>query len=100
MEAEGQDIHLDFLKNKNRSLQIHVNALDENLLPLAKNLTTEVLLTKGWTDISEIQQGDLQSGTIVKVRIAAAGYETQIFSLKIEWYQDELFITARMKKKD
>ncbi len=100
MEAEGQDIHLDFLKNKNRSLQIHVNALDENLLPLAKNLTTEILLTKGWTDISEIQQGDLQSGTIVKVRIAAAGYETQIFSLKIEWYQDELFITARMKKKD
>lgn len=97
MEDKEVFLLLDFLKNKNRNLEIHVSAFDENEIPL-REYTTEVLLPQGWIDITKVDPKALQSGSIVKVKVSAKGYETELFSLKIEWYQDELFILSRLKK--
>lgn len=90
-------LFLDFLKNKNRNLQIHVLATDENQNSL-DTFKTEVLIGQVWLDISKIQPEDLQSGSIVKIRVSSPGYQTEVFSLRIEWYQDELFIRSSLKK--
>ncbi len=94
------DMQLDFLKNAVRNLTLHCYAYDAitgNNLTSMVNFTVQT--SKGWVDLSSVNFGELKSGSVIKVRASLSGYDTEAYSLKVEWYQDELFITSAMRKK-
>jgi serine/threonine-protein kinase len=100
VENEPVQMELDFLQNAVRNLTIRGFAYDaqsgENLSGL---VNFAVQTNRGWIDISSLSPGDIKSGSIIKARASLSGYETEMYSLKVEWYQDELFITSAMRKK-
>ena len=50
--------------------------------------------------IEEMKDEELKSATVWKIKVGAEGYEEEIFSLLIDWYQDEIFISSELKKKN
>ncbi|NLM01324.1 MAG: serine/threonine protein kinase [Treponema sp.] len=97
---KAEVVNLDFLKNARRILSVKPFAFDaetkENISGKAKFL---ILYNGHWTNLTDVKPELLSSGTIHKVRILCEGYKTEEFSLRIEWYQDELFISAQLQKK-
>ena len=59
----------------------------------------EILFKNNWKEISAVPPDELKSGTVWKIRVTADGYETETFSLLIDWYQDRLFISSELKPK-
>ena len=96
---EAYEIQCDFLKNQVRNLNIKANAYDaetnEDISALAK---TEVLYKNKWVSLESIQGEKLESGTVWKIKVSAQGYTEEIFSLLIDWYQDNLIVSAALKK--
>ena len=90
----------DFLKNMRRPIKIHPNVLDSSTgrdITSFANLT--VFYNNSWVKIEEVPQEKMLSGTVWKYKFHADGYEDEIFSLRFDWYQDELFLTARLNPK-
>ena len=50
-------------------------------------------------DIKKVDFSKLTTGTVYKFLITNEGYYDEYFSLRIDWYQDELFINGSMRKK-
>lgn len=50
-----------------------------------------------WTPLGQMPASELTSGTVWRFRAHAAGYAVEEFSLRIDWYQDRLFINASLK---
>ena len=49
-----------------------------------------------WQPIDDIPREDLKSGKVWKIRVEAEGFETEEFSLLIDWYQNVLYISAAL----
>lgn len=99
VDSSEQVLNLDFLANQQRPLVMHTVARD---MQTNQNLTRQtefsVLINDRWVSTSKLSSGQLTSGAVWKIRAEADGYKTEIFSLRIEWYQDELFISALLQK--
>ena len=93
-------IESDFLKSISRELAISSYVYDavsgKNISDKAK---VEILFKNNWKEISAVPPDELKSGTVWKIRVTADGYETETFSLLIDWYQDRLFISSELKPK-
>ncbi|MCR5172101.1 MAG: serine/threonine protein kinase, partial [Treponema sp.] len=67
-----------------------------------KNLTEDTrffLSYRGkWVLIEEVPPEDIRSGSIIKVLARCDGYDDAVYSLLLDWYQDELIISAAMQK--
>ena len=46
--------------------------------------------------MTEIPQDKMLTGTVWKIKISSSGYKEELFSLLLDWYQDELFISANL----
>jgi serine/threonine protein kinase len=95
-----QNIQLTFLQNAKRNLTIHTNCVDyatgEDISTQTKFL---ILINNDWVDLSTIEPQTLTTGTVYRFRAICDGYLEEYFSLRIDWYQDELFITSALQKK-
>lgn len=90
----------DFLKNMKRPLNITAFSYDaETMQNITENTKFQINYQNQWVDFDEIESGVLESGTVWKIKASADGYEDEIFSLLIDWYQDQLFVSAALKKK-
>ncbi len=100
VEEQPVIMKLDFLQNAVRNLKIRGFAYDSQT---GEDVSSSVLFTilteRGWINSTDLKPGEIQSGSIVKIRVSKPDYITEVYSLKVEWYQDELFITAAMRKK-
>ncbi|MBQ0040109.1 MAG: serine/threonine protein kinase [Treponema sp.] len=98
---ESQTLKLDFLRNASRNLSVHFNAVDsitgENITDKSKFL---ILSGNKWVDVKKVDFSKLTTGTVYKFLISNEGYYDEYFSLRIDWYQDELFINGNMRKKN
>jgi len=56
----------------------------------------EVLASGAWRPVAELSEGSLMSGGVIKLRLAAEGYEPRLFSLKLAPDQDRLSIAAAL----
>lgn len=92
-------LSLDFLRNVRRNLSIHVQSFNK---ATGEDLTavTQFSLSYGgrWVAMNDVPQEALKTGTVWKVRARSAGYDDVIFSMMIDWYQDDILITAGMEK--
>ena len=83
-----------------RQMKVHCVAFDkETGEEISDRTNFEVLLNKGWTNIQNLADGNLSSGTVWKFVAKSEGYKDEQFSLLIDWYQDELFLSANLEKK-
>ena len=97
VEKEDFNLEIDFLNQVTRPLSVQCSAIDyDTLEPISA--TYKVLINGKWHPLEE-NKDKLTSGSIVKIQIEAENYEPEIYSLKIEWYQDSLYINSKLKKK-
>ena len=85
---------LDFLNQGTRPLSVICTATDSGTgAQIPANY--KVLINGKWLPLDE-NKDLLTSGSIVKIRIEAENYEPEEYSLKIEWYQDTLYINSKL----
>lgn len=100
VNGSDQVITCDFLKNQTRELSITTFAYDAlTNRNLTGNAKFEIQYQNEWIDIKEIDMETIKSGSVWKIRASAPGYEPEVFSLLIDWYQDNITITANLKRK-
>lgn len=95
--AEAVTLKPDFGGTDSRPLRVVARVFDRSsgrdISALSK---LYVRLGSSWEPLTRETAERLRSGTIVRVKAEAKGYEESVFSLKIEWFQDELFLTASL----
>ena len=91
-------ISCDFLKNSKRNLTIKTFAFDtETGTDISDTTVCKILYQNKWIPVSEMDPEKLESGTVWKLRAEAEGYQEEIFSLLIDWFQDTLVVNFELK---
>lgn len=99
VNKDSKKINLDFLRNARRILTIKPYAIDaQSKKDISSMANYKILFNGKWTNLADVKPELLTSGTVHKIRVSAQGYKTEEFSLRIEWYQDELFISSALQK--
>lgn len=99
VEDEEYLIQCDFLKNTSRNLRIKPTSYDaETGEEITQKCNYQVLYKNVWTDLDKVDNETIKSGTVWKIKVSSDGYQEEIFSLLIDWYQDDLIISASLKK--
>ncbi len=92
------NLSLDFLRNARRSLALQIQAFDTRS---GKNITENTSFylnwNNDWVPVEQVPREELMTGTVWKVKALADGYKEKIFSLMIDWYQDDVFIKAGLE---
>ncbi|AEE16955.1 serine/threonine protein kinase [Treponema brennaborense] len=101
VEKEAVSASLDLQKYAVRSISVHPIVFEA---ASGKRISGEpdvsVLYGAKWVPLADMDPAKLKTGNVWKFKISAAGYSEEIFSLRIDWYQDELFITAALDKRE
>ncbi len=99
VDSESLNLSCDFLKNKVRKIKLNCHITDKQTKEEISSLAEIKILYNGeWKDIGEIPENQLNSAAVWKIRISSENYESQIYSLLIDWYQDDIFICAELEK--
>ena len=94
----GIVINLDELKNVKRELKIRAEAYDVVTgLDITKNANFSILYKNRWVPLEAVPHDELVTGSIWKIVAQCEGYKDTMFSLIIDWYQDDLRIRAGME---
>lgn len=101
VDSEEQNINLDFLKYARRSITVHTSAIDSSTNKDISDITDFMFQNnKGkWVFANELTASEFTNGRVWSIKASAKGYQTEEFELRIEWYQDELFISASLDPK-
>ena len=92
-------INLDELKNVRRGLKILAESYDvANGEKLTARSEFSILVKNKWIPLEAVLPSELVTGSIWKIRVHADGYKDALFSLIIDWYQDDLRINAGLEK--
>lgn len=101
LKVESKDVTLNINSLKNRKTDVTINATSYDSAS-GKNLTADTkffLSYRGkWVPLEEVPAQDIKSGSIIKVLARCEGYRDAVYSLLLDWYQDELVISAAMQK--
>ncbi len=101
-EVKGEELTItcDFLKDMRRPLKVLPNVTDASTGRDISDISKITVWYGGsWQELSAVPEEKILNGTVWKFRISAPGYEDEIFSLWFDWYQDELFLSAKLSKK-
>ena len=96
---KNETLECDFLKNMVRSIKIRPSAFDaETRNEITSQTIFSVLINNEWKTLDTINLDELKSGTVWKIKATSEGYSEEIFSLLIDWFQDEIFVSASLSK--
>ena len=88
-------ISINFRDVPARPVTVRTEAVDALSGRIMTAVTQYLVLEKGnWIPLGDIPPGALITGTIRKFRAESPGYYSELFSLKIGPYQDELYLHA------
>ena len=65
---------------------------------ISENCNFMILYKNNWTNLEEIEAKLIKSGTVWRIKASCEGYKEEVFSLLIDWYQDQLIVSASLKK--
>ena len=92
------EIYVDFSSKTGRPLSIRTEARD---LKTGANISASteffVWSAGSWIPIQDINKNGLTGAKVWKIKAQKTGYKSEIFSLRIEWYQEDLFISALLQ---
>ncbi|HZK19552.1 MAG TPA: serine/threonine-protein kinase [Treponemataceae bacterium] len=92
--TEAVSEELNFLAFESRDLKIHAKARSSLTNKTLDTIVAFDVFLSDWIPLSEIDKYTLKTGKIYRIRARADGYKTEVFSLRIEWYQDTLYIST------
>ena len=99
MEKEAATAHLDLTPYASRNITVHYSATDKET---GKNITGRtsfsVLHNGKWIPLETFDKRIFKTGTVWKFMAQSPDYMDETFSLRVDWYQDELFLTVEMQK--
>ena len=99
VDHEKINLDLDYLKAEKRTINLHLSAVDDETgKDISDICTCKIQTADGLQDLWTLKPGSLKTGEVYKIYIKSEEYKDEYFSLLIDWYQDTLFINARMKK--
>lgn len=99
VDHEKINLDLDYLKAEKRTINLHLSAVDDETgKDISDICTCKIQTADGLQDLWSLKPGSLKTGEVYKIYIKSEEYQDEYFSLLIDWYQDTLFINARMKK--
>ncbi len=81
-----------------KELQIHSDITDASTGEPVEGAVICMKYKGEYVPLRTVPASELISGSVIKLQAQAPGYESQNFSLLIEWYQEEVFLNARLKK--
>ena len=97
VDEKAVTLSADFLKNVKRQLNVNAKVFNAST---GKEITAlskcYVNFKNNWIELSEFQVERLLSGNVWKFRFSAEGYTDEIYSLRLDWLQDELYIFANL----
>lgn len=97
VKNEAVTISSAFLMNMRRPLKLNPHAFDGATgKEISAKTTFRVFYNGVWRNISELPRDKMLTGAVWKIKASCPGYRDEIFSLLLDWYQDELFISANM----
>ena len=89
----------DFLKNMTRQIKINPSAFDkESGNEITQQSSFFILINNKWESLDSVDLEKIKSGTVWKIKVTSEGYTEEIFSLLIDWFQDEIFVSASLSK--
>lgn len=92
-------LNCHFLKDMSRSIKVIPSAFDAKTgADISSSVSVDVFYGGKWVSISEIPPEKILSNAVWRFKFSAQGYKDEIFSLRFDWYQDELYISANMSK--
>ncbi|MDE5797915.1 MAG: hypothetical protein K2H73_02645, partial [Treponemataceae bacterium] len=96
---EDVSIDLDELKTVRRQLNITAHSYDSKTGARLTDKTDFAILYKNrWVALRDVPQNELVTGSVWKIIARAPGYQDALFSLIIDWYQDDLRLSVGMEK--
>ena len=105
-KKKGGTLNFNYLNMQQRPLKIAVSAydviLDENTgsyinRDITKNVNVSVFYGGWWQPLSSVRN-KLTTDEEWKVKFSAKGYKDEIFTTKVDWFQDELHIYVQMQQ--
>ncbi len=93
---ENTNFDYSFLKNAYRPLSVKINVRDDKGKDLNSLARCTILFNGKWIPIKEMPAKRFISGNVWKIRVTCDGYKEELFSLLIDWYQDEVIISANL----
>ena len=100
VDSQALELNCDFLKNTKRNLKIKTYAYDNDSgLNITDISEFKILYKNQWIELSQVPQEELKSATVWKIKASCPEYSDEIFSLLIDWYQDDIIISASLKKR-
>ena len=99
VDHDKVELDLDYLKAEKRTINLHLSAVDDETgKDISDICSCKIQTADGLQDLWTLKPGSLKTGEVYKIYIKSEEYQDEYFSLLIDWYQDTLFINARMKK--
>ena len=101
LEVKNEKINLNIknLEKAARPIKVHAQSYDrESGKDLTKSTKFYLSYRGKWGLLDEIPAGELKTGTVYKILARSNGYEDAFYSLILDWYQDELFLTAGLER--
>ena len=91
-------INADFLKNMRRPVSVIPSVFNAKTgKEITSAATVKMLYNGEWISISDYPQEKLISGNVYKFRFSAEGFAEESFSLRLDWLQDVLYISASLR---
>ena len=89
------------MKYARRSITVHTTAIDSRTHADITDITDFKFLNNNgkWVPAYELSPVEFTNGRVWSIKASAKGYQTEEFELRIEWYQDELFISTSLDPK-
>lgn len=101
MEKEAGSAHIDLTPYATRDITVHCSSQDkETGQSLTGRTSFSVLYDGRWIPLNNLATGLLKTGQVWQFKAQSPDYKDETFSLRIDWYQDELFLTAEMEKQE
>ncbi|MBP5283949.1 MAG: serine/threonine protein kinase [Treponema sp.] len=99
VKEEKIDILINGLKNQRRTISVNVNAYDGETEKLIPDAVYTVNYNGKWVPLEKIPQEQFKTGAVWTIRVEAKGYKSAEYTLRLDWYQDDLLIKALLEKK-
>lgn len=94
------NITFDELQSVSRPVSVNVYAYDsETGKDLSKITKFQANVNGKYIPLSSVPQHEFRSGKVLKILAEADGYKSQEFSMIVDWYQDTVYVDAKMERK-
>ena len=92
-------VDLDFTEMTDRLVSFHVSAVDsETMEDISSKVSFELESEEGRKKLGGQRAVSLKSGGVFDAYVTCAGYEDEHFVVEIDFYQNDVFISAEMRK--